>query len=98
HRILISESAHLIWVIRREKVISERTHTIKEIETRWLDKMNSRLNIDCRRATLPNRPSLPQHQIKLTWQPMLPGATRLPIDWVTNQEVLVGIRLPRPSD
>ncbi|KAF8554575.1 hypothetical protein OG21DRAFT_1508699 [Imleria badia] len=59
--------------------------------------MNQRLSIDRRRAKLPNRPSIPK-QIRLTWQPILPDTPRLPQNWVTNLEVLVGIRLPRPSD
>ena len=95
-RIIISESAHLIWVLRCERVISERTHTVNEIEQRWLDKLNSRLHIDRRRAK--SRPTLIK-QVQSTWQYVLPdGATHLPRDWVTNPEVLVGIRLPRPSD
>ncbi|KAI9574077.1 hypothetical protein HD554DRAFT_2055040 [Boletus coccyginus] len=57
-RIIISESSHLIWVLRCERVISERSHNEKEIATRWLDKVNLRLNINRRRAKLPNRPSL----------------------------------------
>ena len=95
--ITISESAHLIWALRCERVISERTHTTKEIKTRWLAKMNLRLNIDRRCAALPNRLLLPQ-RIKQTWQPMLNGEMHLPDNWVTDPEVLVGIMLPRPSD
>ncbi|KAF8548017.1 hypothetical protein OG21DRAFT_1423825, partial [Imleria badia] len=96
-RILISESAHLIWALRCERVISERSHSATDIRTRWTNKINLRINIDRRRAKLPKRPSLPK-QIQLTWQPILSDKTHLPQDWVTNLEVLVGIKLPRPSD
>ncbi|KAI9459793.1 hypothetical protein HD554DRAFT_2002175, partial [Boletus coccyginus] len=42
-RILISESAHLIWVLRCERVRSDRSYSVAEIETRWVDKINIRL-------------------------------------------------------
>ena len=35
-QILISESAHLIWVLRCERVIKEHTHTANETYHRWL--------------------------------------------------------------
>jgi hypothetical protein len=43
-QILISESAHLIWVLRCERTIQERTHTGPEIQALWLQAINFRLS------------------------------------------------------
>ena len=45
-QILISEATHLIWVIRCERVIQERPHTVEEIKTRWIRAINRRLTED----------------------------------------------------
>lgn len=42
-QILISESAHLIWVLRCERTICGDNHTDAEIKARWLRKINERL-------------------------------------------------------
>jgi hypothetical protein len=39
-QILISESAHLIWVLRCERIIREENHSDDEIRARWLRKIN----------------------------------------------------------
>jgi hypothetical protein len=41
--ILISEAAHLIWVLCCERVIRERHHSDNEIGTRWKNTINTRL-------------------------------------------------------
>jgi ribonuclease HI len=48
YRILISESAHLIWKLRCECVIGcdGEPPTIKEVQNRWSKIMNERLEID----------------------------------------------------
>jgi hypothetical protein len=45
-QILISEAAHLIWVLRCERVIQERTHNTSEIKARWIKAINRRLTED----------------------------------------------------
>lgn len=46
-QILISESAHLIWKMRNERVINDKPHhTAREIEQRWLHAMNRRMKLD----------------------------------------------------
>jgi hypothetical protein len=45
-QILLSESAHLIWVLRCERVIQECTHMPSEIRCRWLHVINVRLTND----------------------------------------------------
>jgi ribonuclease HI len=39
-QILISEAAHLIWVLRCEQVIQQHTHSTSEIEVRWRKVVN----------------------------------------------------------
>jgi len=34
-QIIITESAHLLWVLRCERVIREKTHSDREIRSRW---------------------------------------------------------------
>ena len=46
YRILVSESAHLIWRLRNERVIREREITDIEIRNRWTHAMNLRLKLD----------------------------------------------------
>ena len=50
-QILISEAAHLTWVMRCERVIQEKTHTAQESESRWLKAINRRLTEDRITAT-----------------------------------------------
>ena len=39
-QILISEAAHLIWVLRCERVIQEQTHAPQEVKARWIKVIN----------------------------------------------------------
>jgi len=45
-RIMVSESAYLIWKVRNERVIGGRKHTETEIHNRWVSCMNMRLKMD----------------------------------------------------
>ena len=45
-QILISEAAHLIWVLRCKRVIQEQAHTMQEVKARWLKVLNRRLMDD----------------------------------------------------
>ncbi|PBK59858.1 hypothetical protein ARMSODRAFT_966567 [Armillaria solidipes] len=46
--ILISESAHLIWKMRNDRVINDKPHhTAREIEQRWTHALNRRMKLDC---------------------------------------------------
>ena len=44
--IIIGEAAHLIWVLRCEKVIQEKTHSPDSIKRRWLDKIQRKFDTD----------------------------------------------------
>jgi hypothetical protein len=50
-RIIVSESAHLIWAIRCERVIRDRYHSTQEICRRWHNKIYNHLFMDRTLAT-----------------------------------------------
>ncbi|KAI9510721.1 hypothetical protein F5148DRAFT_1010542 [Russula earlei] len=82
-QILTSEAAYLIWVLRCERSIQGRTHTIREMNTRWEKSINKRLTNDKITAKL----------VENTWEGVLLKQMDLPPDWLQNREVLVGRRL-----
>ncbi|KAK0432570.1 hypothetical protein EV421DRAFT_2000587 [Armillaria borealis] len=94
HRILISESAHLIWKIRNDRVINERSsHTSREITQRWSHMMNRQMRLDC---ILSNKKKFKKKAIQVslvlkTWQGTLLEESTLPEDWTRKNGVLVGI-------
>jgi ribonuclease HI len=48
YRILLSESAYLIWKLRNKRVIREQDGTSdREIYNQWKKTINNRLEIDC---------------------------------------------------
>jgi ribonuclease HI len=89
-QILISESAHLIWVLRCERIIHEDDHTKEEITARWLRKINERLTCDRITATKIVRNKTYTNLIKNTWRRTLQKSQDLPVNWINNREVLVG--------
>jgi hypothetical protein len=94
-QILISESAHLIWVLRCDRVIQGKAHTIQEITARWFRQINARLTDDKIIATKIKRTKGSIRITKDTWEPLLNTTMELPNDWLNCREVLVG-RRPRP--
>ncbi|KAG1732242.1 ribonuclease H-like protein, partial [Suillus paluster] len=100
-RILISESAYLIWTLRCERTIKEQTHTEDNITSRWLNTINRRLQLDRAIAARTKRSSKTTAQVLQTWADIIEinnnKTNHNNNDWVTNLEVLVGIKLPRPS-
>ena len=96
-RILISESAHLIWVLRCECTIQGLNHSANTIKSRWCNKIDQRINLDCHITTIYNWKPITRKLVQNTWQAAL--LERLPSleeDWIMNPEVLVGITLTRP--
>ncbi|KAJ7314480.1 hypothetical protein DFH08DRAFT_716566 [Mycena albidolilacea] len=93
YRILISESAYLIWLLRNERVISRdgTPATEEEIKNRWKSTINQRLQVD---KTLANRPTRGKHPVlapKLvldTWSNILDDERSLPADWLREPRVL----------
>ena len=94
-QILISETTHLIWVLRCERVIQEKNHTADETEARWFKVINRRLTEDKLTATKIKRNKQYTNLIKATWENLINKFTDLPNDWVQNREVLVGRRTHR---
>jgi hypothetical protein len=103
-RILISESAHLIWVLRCKHTITGQTHTDNIITKRWINIINQRLQLDHAIAARKDRSKKTISQVHNTWEDVIQINNNNNIyinirnnNWVTTLEVLVGIKLPRPS-
>ena len=96
-RIIISESAHLIWRLRCERVIGHSEdrdwqHAAKEIRARWLAMMNSRLRHDIEGTKKKyGRLALRKNLVLQTWERMIGDKANLPKDWTSVRRVLVGI-------
>ncbi|KAG2148793.1 hypothetical protein DEU56DRAFT_729869 [Suillus clintonianus] len=95
-RILISESAYLIWTIRCTKVIQGISLDELNITKRWTKAINDRLQIDRIIASKIKRNQKYSNLINATWSNIISPGKSLPHNWVTSLEVLVGITLPRP--
>ncbi|KAG2743962.1 RnaseH-domain-containing protein, partial [Suillus brevipes Sb2] len=96
-RILISESAHLIWVLRCEKTIRGTECSPQTITKRWTSIINKRLQIDRLTARKINRTLTFQNLVTATWTDIITSTDPLPKNWAIALEVLVGIKQPRPS-
>ncbi|KAJ6487897.1 hypothetical protein C8R45DRAFT_1053476 [Mycena sanguinolenta] len=94
YRILISESAHLIWRLRNERVLNGKpSSTTSEIRNRWTHALNMRIAIDClciNKAKYGTR-ALKKSLVLKTWAGTLRDEDRLPTDWTRETRVLVGI-------
>ncbi|KAH9910871.1 ribonuclease H-like protein, partial [Fomitopsis serialis] len=103
-RILISESAFLIWKLRCERVIAHADeddwqHSAASVRCRWLSMINLRLHRDKamthRRF---GRIAIPALTVLSTWNGVIHDESALPRDWTTQPQVLVGISLRIPLD
>lgn len=95
-RLLLSESAHLIWTLRCERVIGGTAHPEETIAKRWQNNIDRRLQIDRAIACKNRRNKKSIAQVRNTWADVIETTPPMSNDWVTTHEVLVGIRLPRP--
>ncbi|KAJ7631944.1 hypothetical protein DFH06DRAFT_1438544, partial [Mycena polygramma] len=93
-KILITESAHLIWRIRNERVIQQSgPASIPMIRNRWLKTINNRLAIDCLmtdRITYAKK-ALTISLVRSTWEKTLRDERTLAKDWPKRVGVLVGV-------
>ncbi|KAF8955415.1 hypothetical protein BDZ97DRAFT_1764897 [Flammula alnicola] len=99
-RIMMSESAHLIWKMRCERVIqNENEPTTKaEVNKRWIKAINLRLEMDCRMTDSKyEKKALAKGLVLDTWTGTLLNEDNLPQDWTRETGVLVGIR-PQEND
>ncbi|KAK6995687.1 hypothetical protein R3P38DRAFT_2567137 [Favolaschia claudopus] len=94
-RIVISESAYLIWKLRNERVIGAKGDASnREIENRWLNTINNRLSIDCLLTNTKKYggKSIRKSLVLETWRKVLMNEDRLPRDWTRESGgVLVGV-------
>ena len=96
-RILLSESAHLIWVLRCERTIQGTTHSPSAVEMRWKNKLNQRIATDRFLASFYERGNFTRSLVYHTWTPaLLRDYPDLDPDWVVRDEVLVGINPTTP--
>jgi len=89
-KILVSESAFLIWALRCERVIQEKNHNHQEIKARWLYIINSRLTNDKIAASKIKRDKGFTLLVSNTWEKVLSKESNLPNNWINVREVLVG--------
>ncbi|KZV97619.1 hypothetical protein EXIGLDRAFT_607837 [Exidia glandulosa HHB12029] len=97
-RILISESAFLIWKIRCERRIQHEDDenwviSNEEATSRWKATINGRIAIDRRltNKTRHKRGALGTKTVLNTWRDMLDNEEGLQEDWLRHPGVLVGI-------
>jgi ribonuclease HI len=94
HKILITESAHLIWRIRNERVIQQNGPApITMIRNRWLKAINNRLAIDCLMTDKfkYEKKAIKTSLVKDTWKKTLKEEHTLARDWPSKVGVLVGV-------
>jgi hypothetical protein len=94
YRILISESARLIWRLRCERVIRMKDPASqREIHNRWLRAINNRLGLDCAmtNGVKYGKKAIKKSVVLKTWRKVLNNEDRLPKDWTWETGVLVGI-------
>ncbi|KAJ7254128.1 hypothetical protein C8J57DRAFT_1076442 [Mycena rebaudengoi] len=92
-RIMISESAPIIWKLRNERIISGRKHFNLEIHNKWVNCLNMRLKMD---QLLTDISRYGSRATKLewvlqTWDRVLMDNKNLPEIWIWQSGVLVGI-------
>jgi len=94
YRILITESAHLIWKIRCKRVIQNEGElvTANEVRNKWLAAINVRIELD-RKMTNPKyeKKALKKSLVLGTWKGVLKNERDLPDDWIRENGVLVGM-------
>ncbi|KAG1807249.1 uncharacterized protein BJ212DRAFT_1536934 [Suillus subaureus] len=96
-RILISESAHLIWVLRCDRTINGVQHSEQSITKRWTTMINKRLQTDRITAKVIVRKENYKNLVTSTWSDVITTNTNHNKNWAIALEVLVGIIPPRPS-
>jgi hypothetical protein len=92
YRILISESAFLIWKTRNQVIINETPQPIQAVQNKWWYTIDARLKLDCvitrnrfgKKAIQPNL-------VKGTWENVIENERNLPKNWMFDTGVLVGI-------
>jgi ribonuclease HI len=97
YRILISESAYVIWKLRNDRRIARNgaPATEQEILNKWKFAINQRLQVDVTLANRPRkgkRPALAPQLVLTTWSGTLDNEHDLTANWLQEPRVLVGNR------
>jgi ribonuclease HI/exonuclease III len=97
YRILITESAHLIWVLRCERRITHgdspgNYHSAGAVINRWYTKINERMQVDCLLTStyLYERKALKTRVVYDTWAKCSTNTEDLHREWCRHPGVLVG--------
>ncbi|KAL0562895.1 hypothetical protein V5O48_019183, partial [Marasmius crinis-equi] len=93
-RILIAESAHLIWVMRCERILEKENTAFSEneVRARWRTRMNGRIALDQRLTNKKYGPkAVSTYTVENTWTGTIHEETQLPDKWPQRPGVLVGI-------
>ncbi|KAI0355139.1 RnaseH-domain-containing protein, partial [Trametes cingulata] len=94
-RIVLTETARLVWALRCERVIGRegRTqHTRAEVENKWRAVINRRLSTDMAITNVRTcgKRAIPRDMVLKTWSGTLEQENALPDDWIGCPGVLVG--------
>ena len=97
YRILISEAAHLIWILRCERRIQgtdrpDQNHLERMVQKKWYNKINERMQIDCLLTNryLYDRKALKTKAVYNTWTECSTNTEDLHREWCRHPGVLVG--------
>lgn len=92
-RILIAESAYLIWKIRCARVIQDDNQPVTKtaVQNKWRRMINERLDLD-RKLTHKRygKKATKTHTVLTTWRGVLVNEDKLPKNWIESSGVLVG--------
>lgn len=97
-RLILTEAVHAIWVLRCERVIGwsdepERVHSEQEIRNRFAARINKRIVMDqgATNVRVHKRKATKVAKVKATWSGLLKNEEDIPDNWMSVEEVLVGI-------
>ncbi|KAI0656077.1 ribonuclease H-like protein, partial [Cubamyces menziesii] len=87
-KIVVTETAYLIWKMRCERVIGREAeqdmqYTVREVDNRWRAALNARLRHDqaMTNVRLAGKKAVASEKVKATWEKLLSNEQDLPEDW-----------------
>ncbi|KAE9384357.1 hypothetical protein BT96DRAFT_960906 [Gymnopus androsaceus JB14] len=93
YQILVSESTHLIWKMRCDRVKNGKQPPLdREIECCWQQTIQNRLELDCLLISPKfNKAKMSKCVVRNTWKDVLAKKDDLPEEWIQGDGILVGI-------
>jgi ribonuclease HI/endonuclease/exonuclease/phosphatase family metal-dependent hydrolase len=97
-QVFLSETAHLIWALRCERVIQGNQPTVRTAEARWWAKMNGRLRTDRNIAHRSTKKKKDIAKMAALWQPLVDRLgtcedNTYDEDWLTTPGVFSGYKM-----